>query len=188
MKTINRNQFLKNCACGLCSCMAAGVITSTGSFVSESTPTEDWRLRFVRRRYAKLIDILSSRMNEKELSEVLHGLGVYCSTTDPKMQTYRGDFDGYREHLKQTASGDDVTYNRKKGIIMMTSPERTDCFCPWISIQNQTPKIVCNCSLGWQKQTWETVLGKKVQVELKESVLRGGKRCVFQIHVSDEDI
>ena len=183
MKTINRTQFLKNCSFGLCSCMTAGVLTSTGSFAAESIPTEDWRLRFVKRRYAKLIDILSNHMNENELSDVLHDLGAYCATTDLKLQTYRGDVDGYCEHIKKTASGDDVTYDRKKGTIIKTSPERTDCFCPLISLQNQTPKIVCNCSLGWQQQTWETILGKKVQVELKESVLRGGKRCIFQINV-----
>jgi hypothetical protein len=183
MNTINRSQFLKNCACGLCSCMTAGVMTSADSFAAESTPTEDWRLKFVKSRYAKLIDILSNHMNENELSDVLHDLGAYCSTTDPKLQTYRGDVDGYCEHLKKTASGDEVNYDRKNGVIIMTSPERADCFCPLISLQNQTPKIVCNCSLGWQQHTWETILGKKVQVELKESVLRGGKRCIFQILV-----
>ena len=33
------------------------------------------------------------------------------------------------------------------------------------------------------KQTYETILGRKVDVELTESVLRGSKRCVFKIHV-----
>jgi hypothetical protein len=163
--------------------MMPHVMTSADSVAAESTPAEDWRLKFVKSRYAKLIDILSNHMNEGELSDVLHDMGAYCSTTDPTLQTYRGDVDGYCEHLKKTASGDEVTYDRQKGIIIMTSPERNDCFCPLISLQNQTPKIVCNCSLGWQQHTWETILGKKVQVELKESVLRGGKRCIFQILV-----
>jgi predicted hydrocarbon binding protein len=35
----------------------------------------------------------------------------------------------------------------------------------------------------WQKYTYETILGKKVDVALKESVLRGSKRCVFRVHV-----
>ena len=157
------------------------------SSAAETTPPEDWRLRFVKRRYAKLIEILSSRMDEKTLVEILHDLGNYCSTTDPNLEAYRGNFDGYREHIKQTVAGDEVTYDRKQGIITMMSPERTDCFCPLISLKNQTPKVVCNCSLGWQQRTWEKVLGKKVQVELKESVLRGSNRCVFQIHVSDEN-
>jgi hypothetical protein len=39
--------------------------------------------------------------------------------------------------------------------------------------------------LGWQQHTWETLLQKKVTVELKESVLRGGKRCIFEIRVQN---
>ena len=65
----------------------------------------------------------------------------------------------------------------------MSSPERTDCFCPLISVAQNTPPVACQCSLGWQQHTWETLLQKKVRVELKESVLRGGKRCVFEIRV-----
>lgn len=57
-----------------------------------------------------------------------------------------------------------------------------------MGLLENTPKVVCNCSLGWQKRTWETVLGKKVDVELVESVLRGGKRCVFRVRVSDESV
>jgi hypothetical protein len=48
--------------------------------------------------------------------------------------------------------------------------------------------FLSNCSLGWQQHTWETLLQKKVSVDLKESVLRGGKRCVFEIHVSEQAI
>ena len=68
----------------------------------------------------------------------------------------------------------------------MASEERTDCFCPLNSRFNHTPTVACNCSLGWQKHTWETLLQKKVKVELKESVLRGGKRCVFEIHILEQ--
>jgi hypothetical protein len=68
----------------------------------------------------------------------------------------------------------------------MASDERTDYFCPLNSREHHTPQVVCNCSLGWQKHTWETLLQKKVKVELKESVLRDGKRCVFEIHVLEQ--
>ncbi len=46
-------------------------------------------------------------------------------------------------------------------------------------------EFLCNCSLGWQQYTCEMLLGKKVQVELKDSVVRGGRRCVFHIRVLD---
>ena len=93
------------------------------------------------------------------------------------------DFDGFCKSITQGVSGDTVTYDRDKGIITMISPERTDCFCPLNGAN--TPKVVCNCSLGWQQHTWEKMLQKRVKVELKESVLQGGKRCIFEIHVSN---
>jgi hypothetical protein len=88
--------------------------------------------------------------------------------------------------VKQSVSGDNITYDWDKGLITMASDERTDCFCPLNSRVHHTPEVVCNCSLGWQKHTWETLLQKKVKVELKESVLRGGKRCVFEIRILEK--
>jgi predicted hydrocarbon binding protein len=37
--------------------------------------------------------------------------------------------------------------------------------------------------LGWQKQTYSAILGKPVEAELEESILRGSGRCVFRIQV-----
>ena len=125
-------------------------------------------------------------MDEKTLNETLFDLGTQCSSLDNgTLKKYRGDLEGYRKLIKQGVSGDTITYDWDKGVITMASDERTDCFCPLISRSTGTPKVACNCSLGWQQHTWETLLQKKVNVELKESVLRGGKRCVFEIHVRD---
>jgi hypothetical protein len=183
---MNRTEFLKTCSGGLCGCVAAGAMAQAASNAADSSPAEDWRLRFVRRRYARLIGILSERMDGTTLNAILHELGRYCASTDSRLGQFRGDLDGYRAHIRQTASGDDVGFDQEKGIMTVTSPERGDCFCPLISMAEHTPEVVCNCSLGWHRETWETVTTKRVQVELKESVLRGGKRCVFQIHVQQE--
>jgi hypothetical protein len=37
--------------------------------------------------------------------------------------------------------------------------------------------------LGWQKQTYSAILGKPVEAELEQSLLRGGSRCVYRIQV-----
>ena len=138
----------------------------------------------MKERYAGLLRILSTRMDAKGLNEVLHDEGAYCASLwDQTVIQHRGDFEGFRKLIQQGSSGDVVTWDRDKGVITMTSPERADCFCPLNSRRQHTPEVVCNCSLGWQQHTWETFLEKKVQVELKESVLRGGKRCVFEVRV-----
>ncbi len=175
---MDRAEFLRSCSGGLCACVVARGLSAAAP--------EDWRLSFVRRRYARLIAILSEQMGETALDRVLRQLGAFCSSTDVHLSQFRGDVQGYCAYLRQTASGDEVTVDEKRGVITVTSPVRTDCFCPWISKDTDTPAVVCNCSLGWQRATWETVTGNKVQVELRESVLRGGSRCVFEVKVLQE--
>ena len=184
---MNRKEFLKKSVCGLCSCAAVGLLIP-GSATGAETKAPDDRLSFVKKRYAKLLEILSGRMDEKTLNEVMFDLGAYCcsSTSDEFLKKYRGDLEGFRQAAKQVGAKDEFTYDREKSVITMVSEDRTDCFCPWISRLNNTPKVACNCSLGFQQHLWETLLQKKVKVELKESVLRGGKRCVFEIRIVDQ--
>jgi predicted ArsR family transcriptional regulator len=184
---MDRTEFLRGCSGALCACILADGIVPGETCAGDAAPAEDWRLRFVRRRYARLVGILSEKVGEGTLNAILRDLGAYCSSTDPRLSQYRGDLGGYRAHIKETASGDDVAFDRERGVITVTSPERTDCFCPLISVESETPQVVCNCSLGWHQATWGTVTGKKVRVELKESVLSGGKRCTFEVQVPQED-
>jgi hypothetical protein len=48
----------------------------------------------------------------------------------------------------------------------------------------RTPASFCNCSVGYQREAFEAILGKPVQVSLKESKLGGSKRCVFEVRLS----
>jgi hypothetical protein len=181
---MNREEFLKTCVCGVCSCALAGALAPAAQSATETKPAEDWRLHFVKQRYARLLEILSRRMDGGALNETLLELGGYCSGLGEKtLVKFRGDPDGYRQMVRQSLSGDSITYDWKNNVITMTSDERTDCFCPLISRLDHTPPVACHCSLGWQKHTWETLLQKPVTVELKESVLRGGTRCTFVVRV-----
>jgi predicted ArsR family transcriptional regulator len=178
---MNRKQFLRNCACTLCSCAAAGALAPTPSAAAETKPPEDWRLPFVKKRYAKLIEILADKVDEATLNEILRQLGYDCAANYWVIQKHKGDVDGFIREFKERTN-EDITYDREKGMVTVVSPERTECTCPLIA-KNLTSSKVCNCSLGWQQCAYETLLGKKVKVQLTESVLRGGKRCTFQIRV-----
>ncbi len=165
--------------------MAAGLARSAGVSAAETAKPEDWRLPFVKQRYAGLLEILSHRMSEDDLNKTLLELGSFCSgLSDETKRKFRGDLEGFRQAVKQSASGDNIAYDWEHGVITMSSGERADCFCPLISRSAHTPSVACNCSLGWQKHTWETLLQKPVTVELKESVLRGGIRCTFVIRIA----
>lgn len=181
---MNRKEFLKNCACGLCSCAALGLTAPSASTAAEASPPEDWRLGFIRHRYAKLLEILSDRLDDATVNEILRQMGYNCAASYSLLQQHRGDVDGFIREFKKRMN-EDITYDREKGIVTVVGPERTECFCPLIDSRVVSGKV-CACSLGWQQCTYETLLDRQVQVELKESVLRGGKRCAFEIRVSDQ--
>jgi predicted hydrocarbon binding protein len=140
-----------------------------------------WRLNFAQRRFARLIEILESTLDEETLRDVIEGLGRYCSGTIGFIQEHKGDVEGHFEEIRQRW-GEEAEFDRERGVITVVTPER-ECVCPLVNSQ-LVPASICNCSLGWQKQTYETILGRPVEVELKESALRGSKRCVFEIHVT----
>jgi predicted hydrocarbon binding protein len=40
------------------------------------------------------------------------------------------------------------------------------------------PPSFCHCSTSWDRQLWEGVLGRPVEVEVVKSLLKGDERCV----------
>jgi effector-binding domain-containing protein len=62
------------------------------------------------------------------------------------------------------------------------------CFCPMIrhKLDAGISPTFCNCSAGWFRQTWEGILGKPVQVEILETVLKGDEFCRFAIHLPED--
>jgi len=186
---MDRKEFLRSCAGGLCACAVACVGAAADVVAADTAKPEDWRSEFIKKRYAHLLEILSKKLDDEELADLLREQGRFCSSSGNwALEKYRGDVDGYSKFVRKSSSADIITYDREKRVVTMTTDERPDCFCPLNSVAVKTPGVVCNCSLGWQKNTWEALLQKKVRVELKEAVLRGGKHCTFEIHVSDQPI
>ena len=178
---MNRTEFLKTCAGGLCGCAAIGLLAAGNLSAAETPAPEDWRFQFIKQRYAKLLENLGGRVGDQALNEILQQQGRYCGSTAEMARKHQGDIEGFIRTITREWK-QEITYDREKGVITAVGPETKECFCPLIDVR-YTPKTACNCSIGWTQFVFEAVLGKKVQVELKESVLRGGKRCAFDIHV-----
>lgn len=178
---MNRQEFLKTCAGGLCTCAVASTFGVTRLAAEEKPAKEDWRLPFIQARYGKLLEILSTQLGEESLTETLRQLGRYCASRTPLIEKHKGHVDDFIHESQQT-SGETISFDREKGIIKVVGPERTTCFCPLVNCRT-SPKIICNCSVGWLQYAYETLLGKPVEVILLESVLRGGKRCSVEIRI-----
>lgn len=59
------------------------------------------------------------------------------------------------------------------------------CFCQIGVKETEVPisKTYCNCSLGWMKSLFKTLLDKPVEVQILESIVSGGKACRFVINL-----
>lgn len=65
------------------------------------------------------------------------------------------------------------------------SPENI-CLCPMVEAQaaGKIPAFYCLCSVGYVREMHEQILGRPVEVQLLDSVLRGGTRCRFKINLA----
>jgi hypothetical protein len=176
---MDRKEFLRGCATGLCACAAAGLPKAAAAAADAPKP-EDWRLPFAKQRYAKLLNTLGDRVDAKVLAASLQDVGVFCSSqNDNETNKFRGDLDGYCKEIAK--NGSTVARDDARKVYTVSYDPKGDCFCPLNGKAAKTPGSVCECSIGWTRHTWGIVLGKEPKVVLKEAVLRGGKVCTFEI-------
>jgi hypothetical protein len=61
------------------------------------------------------------------------------------------------------------------------------CHCPWaraaLKTHERVSPIFCYCSVSWDKQLWEGILEKPIEVEIVKSLLNGDTHCVHAFHV-----
>lgn len=186
---MDRRQLIKQtCGMGLCACV--GVTALAKSCIgAEGADTDDmgrqlhrlqWWQDHTKSQMAKLWELLEPHLDEATRRDIIEQLGRNCAKKLGWAEQHQGDMQGFFRQMKQRA-GEDIELDEARGVITVRSQER-DCVCGLVN-SKITPPYFCHCSVGWQKQTYETILGKQVDVEIKESVLHGDKRCVFEIRI-----
>lgn len=188
---MDKREFLKSvCKYGMCSCAA----TVLGPGLINAAPDDDeeckkakemnwrleWRLNHAKNQFGTFLTKIDSEVPEKVKENILEDMGRNCAKSLNWAQKYVGNPEGFFEHMLKH-SGEQISFDESKKKITVITKER-DCDCPIVS-SSKTPGYYCHCSVGWQKETYEVILGKKVDVTIKESVLRGSKKCVFEIQI-----
>lgn len=178
---MDRKEFLKNaCGLGICGCMLS-LFGSPGRLQAAETPGEDQRLRFARYQLAKLLGFMADGAPAGTCAEILEKTGRECAKLGQLGVRFKGNPEGYFAAAKQNW-GTDFTWDKDKNVVTVVVAEG-ECGCPLVD-PKRTPVLWCNCSVGYQKESFEAIFGKPVQACLKESKLSGSKRCVFEIKLS----
>jgi len=188
---MNRKEFVKNCAVTACATGLCCAIQTAEAGAAEETnkacdPKElgntAKRADDARLRFSKLIEIMESRLPEQERKQFLHALGAKCADTyrAALLDRYKGDIRGFLEEGRRNWMAQ-ADYDEAHGTIRIVD-RGPGCTCPLVK-EGTTPGSFCDCTLGWQEEAYSLILGKPVKAELEESILRGGKKCIYRIKV-----
>ena len=179
---VTRNVFLKCCAAG-----CAALLSPEPVAAEASTPDLEklqWQLEASRVRYAKLIGILEQNLDEATRKKFLESLGRECARQfrSRTFDKYKGDLPGFLKSVVEPSGWVEKTeYDEKAGIIRIFDRSK-HCTCPLVK-EGLTSGAQCDCTLGWQRETYSAILGRPVDAVLEESILRGGKQCIFRMTV-----
>ena len=187
---MEKREFLKTCCgLGMCACAAAALVSEESEAAPESQGLEEakatngrlsWRLNHAKRQLGFLLQKIEPEIAPEVRRKILQEMGRNCARSLRWAEKFKGDPEGFFEHMRKH-SGESLSFDEGKRKITVVTRER-DCDCPIIN-SSSTPGYYCDCSLGWQLETYETILGVPVTAEVKESVLRGAKRCVFEVTI-----
>lgn len=185
---ITRKEFFTRCAAAC----TAGLSCSLGhaqepvSAQPTCDPEEAKHLKeradAARERFAHLLNEMEILGRESERKQLLRGLGGWCAYTyqSELINRYKGDIRGFLDAGLRLWMAE-ARYDEATGTIQVAD-RFTTCSCPLVK-EGVTPPSFCDCTLGWQEATYSTILGRPVKAELKESILRGDKRCSYEIRV-----
>jgi predicted hydrocarbon binding protein len=180
---MKRKEFIESaCTLGICSCaiLSGGTLLTASSAAADEK--EDWRLGFMRTRFARLVEILNSTVDDETKKKILENMGRACARENSAFyEKFKNDPEGYLNEVKQKWA-ERTEYDKKAQTIRIVGKKTEKCGCPFVD-QAVTPKDFCYCSSGYVKETLETVLGKSVESVIEESKLRGGERCTHMAKI-----
>lgn len=180
---LNRMDFVRGCAVALCgSCGTAAVAETPASCDPKELQSAAVQIDAAQYRFAKLVEQIAENLPEEAGNKLLHGLGRQCAATykSKLLDRFKGDIHGFLEEGRRSWMAQ-ADYDETAGTLRIVD-KQTECVCPAVK-KGTTPGKFCECTLGWQEAAYSTVLGKPVVAELEESILRGGKRCMYRIRI-----
>ncbi len=185
-KDITRGQFFQCCATAACSLVPLTLLPPPAR-AEDGNPETDWyksQLDQARVRFAEMLRVIDRTVDDSTRKKILENVGRECARqfSDATWKKYEGNIKDYLVVIQKPDGWvESAVYDEANGTLTITDKAHR-CSCPLVK-QGTTPASQCECTLGWQRETYSRILGKPVDAVLLKSVLRGDKRCVYQIRI-----
>jgi hypothetical protein len=137
----------------------------------------------------RIIKFIDSLQDEKIKETIFNQLGYECfyaRKLDEWIGQYVGNVHAFLGRInveKKSKYWESLVFNKKRTVLKLTGKKVDGCACAFADTP-QPPKSLCNyCCKNFQQQLFGMLLGKKVEVEITESLLRGDEHCSTLIHI-----
>ncbi len=200
-----RREFLskagKLCACSCVGAMLAGltdvmgeeVVSDTTKVATKSRDTQ--RMEFAEGWLRRFFDIFDANLDEATRNKIMMANGKSCYLTwikDTGQEIKPVGFERFTKWINEKVTDGSYTVDGKTIYFQYMYAAETGkeadagkCLCTLVESKPEgLSPTYCICSVGYVKQMHEMYLGQPVEVELVDSVLRGGQRCKFKITVA----
>jgi hypothetical protein len=136
----------------------------------------------------EMMNVLEAEVDEPTRREIMETCGRGCigPTTLQRacrLQRQARDLDDLLARFNAAHIGGG--HLRREGDVIRAAYER--CYCAAVAkTQEPFSPTFCQCSCGWYRQLFETVLGRPAEVRLVGSVIQGDDRCRFLIRLGGQ--
>jgi hypothetical protein len=191
---MNRFQFLRNSWQWACATGAALCLPKAAAAADQAPPTgcdqllerEKGEKQFVGGWLNDLLDTMATQLDEKTRVRLIEGCGRGCFTRHQFKKDIaeagKGDVDkllaAYKRNFEVWREGKDLVHVRYGAV-------SSGCYCPVARlVPPKAGDLHCECTRTTHQTIFETALGRPIQVDVVESLRRGGRTCHFVAHLS----
>ncbi len=193
---MDRKEFLKTSLGVCCGAAMAGNVTILAQEKAPDVPVTECTKRVVQGQKVirRLLAELDRNVDQGLREKIMESCGRQCfegahgarTAEAPKPEDVTRFLDGMRKYLGdqgvQRVGDEMIVYFKYTANPRGLKVSEGYCLCP---ILEDAPKDIsptfCHCSVGYVREIFERRVGKPVEVQLLDSVLRGGKGCNFKV-------
>lgn len=188
---MNRSQFLRNSIRWTTAVVASLWAGKSFAQTQPAAPTCDKKLEqaqfdsaFVNNWLTDLFDAIDTEVDSKTKMKLLEACGRGCYRRFPFKQEIAKKGAGNVDSLIQAYKENFEAWREGNLVHIRYGETSKGCYCPAAKNRPARPNdLHCECTRTAHQTIFETALSRHVQVDIVESVRRGGKTCHFVAHV-----
>lgn len=136
---------------------------------------------FYSRWINNILTSINNHVDENTKIVLLESCGRYCARFGMinNALSCQGDVEKFLSVMRTWVGKNNVSRDGNKINVIYEK-----CYCQLKApIPKELGETFCNCSRGWLKEMFETVLKKPVNVEIKSTIKCGADRCQFVVNL-----